>query len=60
MTLMVTKVGTVNAGRLTDFAAKALQKKGVPEENARTTTRILVAADLRGVDSHGIARFLFY
>ncbi len=52
---MATKGGTVDAGRLTDFAAKALQKMGVPEEDARITARILVAADLRGVDSHGIA-----
>ena len=51
----MTKGGTVDAGRLTDFAAKALQKMGVPEEDARITARILVAADLRGVDSHGVA-----
>ena len=52
---MVTKSGTVNAGRLTDFAAKALQKMGVPEEDAQITARILVATDLRGIDSHGVA-----
>ncbi|GAJ07762.1 unnamed protein product, partial [marine sediment metagenome] len=52
---MVTKSGTVDAGRLIDFAAKALQKMGVPEEDARITARILVATDLRGVDSHGVA-----
>ncbi|MBA7476442.1 putative oxidoreductase YjmC [subsurface metagenome] len=52
---MVTKSGTVDAGRLTNFTSKALQKVGVPEEDARITARILVAADLRGVDSHGVA-----
>jgi len=52
---MVTKDGTVDAGRLTDFAAKALQKVGVSEEDALITARVLVAADLRGVDSHGVA-----
>jgi len=58
---MVTKGGTVDAGRLTDFAAKALQKVGVPEEDARITARILVATDLRGVDSHGVAHLVpFY
>jgi len=51
---MVTKGDTVNVGRLTDFTTKALQKVGVPEEDARITARILVAADLRGVDSHGV------
>jgi len=58
---MVTKGGTVDAGRLTDFAAKALQKMGVPGEDARITARILVATDLMGVDSHGVAHLVpFY
>jgi len=52
---MVTKGGTIDAGRLTDFTAQALQKMGVAEEDARITARMLVAADLRGVDSHGVA-----
>ena len=52
---MVTEGSTVDAGKLTDFSAKALEKMGVPEEDARITARILVAADLRGVDSHGVA-----
>lgn len=52
---MTTKGGTVNVGRLTDFTARALQQVGIPEEDAQTTARILVAADLRGVDSHGVA-----
>lgn len=51
---MVTKGGTVDAEKLTDFATKALQKVGVPEEDARITARILVATDLRGIDSHGV------
>ena len=58
---MVTKGGTVDAGRLTDFAAKALQKVGIPEEDAQITARILVATDLRGIDSHGVAHLVpFY
>ncbi len=52
---MATKGSTVDVGKLTDFAAKALQKVGVGEEDARITAQILVAADLRGVDSHGVA-----
>lgn len=52
---MAAKSATVNAGRLTDFVVKALQKVGIPEEDARITARILVATDLRGVDSHGVA-----
>jgi LDH2 family malate/lactate/ureidoglycolate dehydrogenase len=52
---MAIKDGTVDAEKLTDFATKVLQKVGVPEEDARITARILVATDLRGVDSHGVA-----
>ena len=52
---MTTQGGTVDAGKLTDFSEKVLQKMGVPQEDARITARMLVAADLRGVDSHGVA-----
>jgi len=36
------------------------QKLGIPEEDARITADVLVAADLRGVDSHGVARLRRY
>jgi L-2-hydroxycarboxylate dehydrogenase (NAD+) len=45
----------VDSDALTDFSAKALEKLGVPKADARVTARILVAADLRGVESHGVA-----
>ncbi len=51
---MTTERIRVDAKKLTDFSTKALQKLGVPEEDAQITARILVATDLRGVDSHGI------
>ena len=51
---MTTRSGSVDAKKLTDFTAEALQKVGIPEEDARTTARMLVAADLRGIDSHGV------
>ncbi len=52
---MATERTRVDAGKLTDFAIKALQKVGVPEEDAQITAHILVATDLRGIDSHGVA-----
>ena len=51
----MTQGNTVDAGKLTEFSAKALQKMGVPENDALITARMLVSADLRGVDSHGVA-----
>ncbi len=51
----MTQGNTVDAGKLTEFATKALQKMGVPEKDALITARMLVSADLRGIDSHGVA-----
>ena len=45
---------TVDPGKLTRFSAKILQKVGVPEEDAERTAGMLVATDLRGIDSHGV------
>ena len=45
----------VDAKKLTNFSTKVLQKMGVSEEDAQITARILIATDLRGVESHGIA-----
>jgi L-2-hydroxycarboxylate dehydrogenase (NAD+) len=52
---MVIGNGLVNAEKLTSFATKAFEQLGVPPEDALITARALVAADLRGVDSHGVA-----
>ncbi|GAI75397.1 unnamed protein product, partial [marine sediment metagenome] len=43
----------VDAKKLINFSTKALHGLGVPEEDAQITARMLVATDLRGVDSHG-------
>jgi len=45
---------------LKDFCVRVLQELDVPEEDARITADVLVAADLRGVDSHGVARLRRY
>jgi LDH2 family malate/lactate/ureidoglycolate dehydrogenase len=45
----------IDPAKLTQFSIEALKKVGVPEADAKITAEILVAADLRGVDSHGVA-----
>jgi L-2-hydroxycarboxylate dehydrogenase (NAD+) len=50
----------VRAESLKDFCVRVFQKMGVPEEDAHITADVLVAADLRGVDSHGVARLRRY
>ncbi len=46
--------------RLAIFAQKVLRKIGMPEEDARLTGKMLIACDLRGVESHGIAHLQLY
>ena len=50
----------VQAESLKDFCAKVFQKVGVTEQDARITAEVLVAADLRGVLSHGVAHLRRY
>src|SRR4051812_38963756 len=42
------------------FAKSIFIKIGCSEKNAATATNVLLSADLRGVDSHGIARLIGY
>jgi L-2-hydroxycarboxylate dehydrogenase (NAD+) len=45
---------------LRTFVTTALEKVGVPTEDAATVADVLIAADLRGVESHGVARLESY
>ena len=46
--------------QLFDFTVRVFRHLGVPEEDARTSATVLQAADLRGIDSHGVARLHTY
>jgi len=50
----------VRADSLKRFCERVFQKLGVPEDDVRITADVLVAADLRGIDSHGVARLRRY
>jgi LDH2 family malate/lactate/ureidoglycolate dehydrogenase len=50
----------VDADRLRDFVTELLTTLDVPPHDAYITADVLVAADLRGVDSHGVARLYQY
>jgi LDH2 family malate/lactate/ureidoglycolate dehydrogenase len=45
---------------LARFVIEVLQEFGVPSEDATTTAQVLVKADLRGIESHGVARLKRY
>ncbi len=50
----------VQSKTLTEFCVRVFQKLGIPENDARITADVLVVADLRGIDSHGVARLRRY
>jgi L-2-hydroxycarboxylate dehydrogenase (NAD+) len=50
----------VRAEPLGSFCQRAFQAVGVPPDAAKITSDVLVAANLRGIDSHGVARLRRY
>jgi L-2-hydroxycarboxylate dehydrogenase (NAD+) len=46
--------------QLWQFAYSVFKKIGCPEDEARLATDVLLSADLRGIDSHGVARLSGY
>jgi L-2-hydroxycarboxylate dehydrogenase (NAD+) len=46
--------------RLLDFTISIFQTRGGPEADAQTAAVALLSADLRGIDSHGVARLSGY
>lgn len=50
----------VQAEPLFIFCQRAFQAVGVPPEDATITAQVLVTANLRGIDSHGVARLRRY
>jgi LDH2 family malate/lactate/ureidoglycolate dehydrogenase len=50
----------VDAERLRRFTALAFERTGVASEDAAIAAEALVVADLRGVESHGVARLHHY
>jgi len=50
----------VPAAVLERFAGEVFRRLGVPEEEARICAEVLLAADLRGIASHGVSRLRYY
>jgi LDH2 family malate/lactate/ureidoglycolate dehydrogenase len=53
---MMAEEKLVNHEKLQDLVVRALTKMDVPEGDARITAGMLVHTDLRGMESHGVAR----
>jgi len=50
----------INAEVLEPFCADVLTKFGLASEDAAISARVLLASDLRGIDSHGVPRMAAY
>lgn len=48
------------AEHLRDFSRRVFEHFGVPDEDAALAAEVLSASDLRGIDSHGVARLRSY
>lgn len=57
---MTNSVTYIDAIELTDIARKLFESEGLSYENAHTVASDLVAANLRGLDSHGVSRIPMY
>ena len=53
-------VSLICADAVHEYCVRVFRKLDVAEEDAHITADVLVAADLRGVDSHGVARLRRY
>ena len=51
---------TVQADALRAFCVRVFERLEVPTADAEITTDVLLAANLRGIDSHGVARLRRY
>lgn len=50
----------IDAKKLEDYTRQCFEKAGLPAEDAATEAEVLVWANLRGVDSHGVQRIPAY
>ena len=50
----------VSYAELFSFTKAVFAKIGCPDEDAEQATKVLLSADLRGIDSHGVARLIGY
>src|SRR4051812_38073834 len=57
---MADQLLTYPTDHLRTFAERVFARLGVPDDDARQAADVLAAADLRGVDSHGIVRLPAY
>ncbi len=58
--MMTTMTVNIPVETLRQFIVDVFACSGVPEEDAQTCADVLIASDLRGIESHGIQRLKMY
>jgi len=56
----MTEVERIPVPVIERFMLEVFTRLGVPPEEARICTDVLIAADLRGIESHGVGRLKYY
>jgi len=56
----MTETSYVPVNVVQDFIMDVFQRLGVPEDDARICVSVLIASDLRGIESHGVGRLKYY
>jgi L-2-hydroxycarboxylate dehydrogenase (NAD+) len=54
------EIGTIPVMVIEGFMRDTFQALGVPEDEARICADVLITADLRGIESHGVGRLKYY
>ena len=54
------EIRTYPIEQLREFSSRVFLHFGVPPDDARQAAAVLAASDLRGIDSHGVARLHSY
>jgi L-2-hydroxycarboxylate dehydrogenase (NAD+) len=57
---MTNHIVHIPVDRLRSFIKDVLLGVGVPAEDAETCTDVIIASDIRGIESHGIGRLKYY
>jgi L-2-hydroxycarboxylate dehydrogenase (NAD+) len=56
----VSQVSHIAVSVIDGFMMDVFQRLGVPEQDARICSDVLIASDLRGIESHGVGRLKYY
>jgi L-2-hydroxycarboxylate dehydrogenase (NAD+) len=56
----MSNVNLISVDTLQQFIQDVFQSVGVPCDDSKTASEVLIASDLRGIESHGIGRLKYY